>query len=141
MPEPFPIGRSAPPAAFAMVDPLRALLAPRAGDRVLEIGAGLGSLTLALRETGADVTAVEVDRHLVPLLRENVEPLGVRVRYAPLSPGALDGLRAVGGTVTRAGPAPTRGARRLAALAKALDDSPEGRAVWRKLVVLENPAP
>jgi len=49
------------------------------GDRVLEIGAGLGSLTLALRETGADVTAVEVDRHLVPLLRENVEPHGVTV--------------------------------------------------------------
>ena len=31
------------------------------GDRVVEIGAGLGSLTLALAETGAHVTAVEVD--------------------------------------------------------------------------------
>jgi 16S rRNA (adenine1518-N6/adenine1519-N6)-dimethyltransferase len=40
------------------------------GDRVVEIGAGLGSLTLALLETGADVTAIEVDTHLVPLLRE-----------------------------------------------------------------------
>ncbi|MGD9796566.1 MAG: 16S rRNA (adenine(1518)-N(6)/adenine(1519)-N(6))-dimethyltransferase RsmA [Acidimicrobiia bacterium] len=49
------------------------------GDRVVEIGAGLGSLTLALAETGAAVTAVEVDRHLVPLLREQVEPRGVRV--------------------------------------------------------------
>ena len=49
------------------------------GDRVVEIGAGLGSLTLALRETGADVTAIEVDRHLGPLLRETVEPAGVRV--------------------------------------------------------------
>jgi 16S rRNA (adenine1518-N6/adenine1519-N6)-dimethyltransferase len=46
---------------------------------VVEIGAGLGSLTLALRETGADVTAVEIDRHLAPLLRENVEPEGVTV--------------------------------------------------------------
>ena len=36
------------------------------GDHVVEIGAGLGSLTLALAETGADVTAVEVDRGLVP---------------------------------------------------------------------------
>ena len=35
------------------------------GDHVVEIGAGLGSLTLALAETGADVTAVEVDRGLV----------------------------------------------------------------------------
>jgi 16S rRNA (adenine1518-N6/adenine1519-N6)-dimethyltransferase len=49
------------------------------GDRVVEIGAGLGSLTLALAETGAAVTAVEVDRHLVPLLRETVEPAGVVV--------------------------------------------------------------
>jgi len=49
------------------------------GDRVVEIGAGLGSLTLALAETGASVTAVEIDRHLVPLLREQVEPRGVRV--------------------------------------------------------------
>lgn len=49
------------------------------GDRVLEIGAGLGSLTLALRETGADVTAIEIDHHLVPLLRDTVEPHGVTV--------------------------------------------------------------
>jgi len=38
------------------------------GDHVVEIGAGLGSLTLALAETGAEVTAVEVDRHVVPVL-------------------------------------------------------------------------
>ncbi len=50
-----------------------------AGDRVVEIGAGLGSLTLALAETGARVTAVEVDRHLVPILRETVGPAGVAV--------------------------------------------------------------
>ncbi|HTS15035.1 MAG TPA: 16S rRNA (adenine(1518)-N(6)/adenine(1519)-N(6))-dimethyltransferase RsmA [Candidatus Sulfotelmatobacter sp.] len=49
------------------------------GDDVVEIGAGLGSLTMALAETGASVTAVEVDRHLVPLLRANVEAAGVRV--------------------------------------------------------------
>ena len=42
------------------------------GDRVVEVGPGLGTLTLALVETGAEVTAVEIDRHLVPLLRENV---------------------------------------------------------------------
>jgi 16S rRNA (adenine1518-N6/adenine1519-N6)-dimethyltransferase len=46
---------------------------------VIEIGAGLGALTLALAETGADVTAVEVDRGLVPLLRTEVEPHGVHV--------------------------------------------------------------
>jgi 16S rRNA (adenine1518-N6/adenine1519-N6)-dimethyltransferase len=49
------------------------------GQPVVEIGPGLGSLTLALVETGAIVTAVELDRHIVPVLRENVEPLGVTV--------------------------------------------------------------
>jgi 16S rRNA (adenine1518-N6/adenine1519-N6)-dimethyltransferase len=49
------------------------------GDRVVEIGPGLGSLTLALAETGASVTAVELDRYLLPVLREVVEPVGVRV--------------------------------------------------------------
>jgi len=49
------------------------------GDRVVEVGAGLGSLTLALAETGAEVTAIEIDRHLLPLLSEVAEPAGVRV--------------------------------------------------------------
>lgn len=40
------------------------------GDRVLEIGAGLGSLTLALAETGAEVMAVETDPSLLPALEE-----------------------------------------------------------------------
>ena len=42
------------------------------GDHVVEIGAGLGSLTLALLETGARVTAIELDDGLVEVLRETV---------------------------------------------------------------------
>jgi 16S rRNA (adenine1518-N6/adenine1519-N6)-dimethyltransferase len=49
------------------------------GQRVVEIGAGLGSLTLALVETGASVTAVEIDPHLLPLLRANLAGRGVSV--------------------------------------------------------------
>ncbi|MBK5221930.1 MAG: 16S rRNA (adenine(1518)-N(6)/adenine(1519)-N(6))-dimethyltransferase RsmA [Acidimicrobiia bacterium] len=49
------------------------------GDRVIEIGAGLGSLTLALAETGAEVVAVEIDRYVLPVLRSLVEPKGVTV--------------------------------------------------------------
>src|SRR2546423_7165364 len=44
----------------------------KAGTRVLEIGAGLGSLTVALARTGADVLAMEVDPRLIPALREAV---------------------------------------------------------------------
>lgn len=50
------------------------------GDHVVEIGAGLGSLTLALADTGADVVAVEVDAGLVEVLRDVVAGRGnVRV--------------------------------------------------------------
>ncbi len=40
------------------------------GDNVVEVGAGFGSLTLALAATGARVTAVEFDRVLMPALEE-----------------------------------------------------------------------
>lgn len=46
---------------------------------MVEIGAGLGSLTLALADTGASVTAVEIDKYLVPVLRSVVAGRGVRV--------------------------------------------------------------
>lgn len=45
------------------------------GDHVVEIGAGLGSLTLALAETGAAVTAIEVDHGVLPILRRLTGPL------------------------------------------------------------------
>jgi len=40
------------------------------GDRVIEIGPGLGSLTLGLLDAGADVTAVEIDTRLIGPLTE-----------------------------------------------------------------------
>jgi 16S rRNA (adenine1518-N6/adenine1519-N6)-dimethyltransferase len=52
------------------------------GDRVVEVGAGLGSLSLALAATGASVLAIEIDAHLVPVLRRVVEPAGVQVLEA-----------------------------------------------------------
>ncbi|CAB4864871.1 unannotated protein [freshwater metagenome] len=43
-----------------------------ASDHVVEIGAGLGSLTVALAETGATITAIEIDHGIVPVLRSVV---------------------------------------------------------------------
>jgi 16S rRNA (adenine1518-N6/adenine1519-N6)-dimethyltransferase len=40
------------------------------GDRVVEVGPGVGSLTVALLDAGAHVRAVEVDRHVLPVLEE-----------------------------------------------------------------------
>jgi 16S rRNA (adenine1518-N6/adenine1519-N6)-dimethyltransferase len=44
-------------------------------DRVLEIGPGLGSLTLALADAAAEVRALELDRHLLPALSSVVGDL------------------------------------------------------------------
>ncbi|MDR1355098.1 MAG: 16S rRNA (adenine(1518)-N(6)/adenine(1519)-N(6))-dimethyltransferase RsmA [Propionibacteriaceae bacterium] len=55
-------------------------------DTVLEIGPGLGSLTLALLETGAAVTAVEIEPVLAELLPRTV---------AKLQPEATSRLRVV----------------------------------------------
>ena len=73
-------------------------------DRVVEIGAGLGSLTVALAAAGAEVLAVEVDRGLVRALEEVTAGLpSVRVLHAdamrldwPAELGASDGRRADG---------------------------------------------
>jgi 16S rRNA (adenine1518-N6/adenine1519-N6)-dimethyltransferase len=51
----------------------------QAGDRVVEIGPGIGSLTVALAEAGAHVVAVELDRHLVPILTDVVDGAPVEV--------------------------------------------------------------
>ncbi len=42
------------------------------GDQVVEIGPGLGSLTLGLCQARAQVVSIEVDRYLIPALREVV---------------------------------------------------------------------
>ena len=67
------------------------------GETVLEVGPGLGSLTLALRQAGAAVVAVEADPRLLPALAEVLgDDPGVRVELADalrvdlaaLAPGA-----------------------------------------------------
>jgi len=70
------------------------------GDRVVEIGAGLGSLTLALAETGAHVTAVEVDPRIVGALRTVLS--GAALSGAALSDAALSDAGAPNVTVIEA---------------------------------------
>lgn len=70
-----------------------------AGDEVLEVGPGLGSLTLGLLEAGARVTAVEIDERLAELLPRTVEAMAPG---APLTVVPGDALRvAVPGTPRR----------------------------------------
>jgi 16S rRNA (adenine1518-N6/adenine1519-N6)-dimethyltransferase len=64
-------------------------------DRVLEIGAGLGSLTTVLAEEAGQVVAIEIDKKLIPVLREVVAPYGnvtvIAGDMLELDPGALMG--------------------------------------------------
>jgi 16S rRNA (adenine1518-N6/adenine1519-N6)-dimethyltransferase len=61
-----------------------------AGTRVLEIGPGLGILTGALLESGADVTAVELDRTLVAYLHDRFADSIAAGRLRLIEGDALD---------------------------------------------------
>lgn len=55
-----------------VLDKIAAALDLDSGDKALEIGPGVGTLTAALAETGALVTAVEIDRDMIPILGETL---------------------------------------------------------------------
>lgn len=79
-----------------VLDGILAAAAPEPGDRVLEVGPGLGILTGALLDAGTAVTAVELDRGLAAFLRERFErelALGV------VGPGSAGSLRLIEGDV------------------------------------------
>lgn len=59
------------------------------GDRVLEVGPGLGSLTLGLLEAGAIVTAVEIDPRLSALLPETAARHGLGTSLTVITGDAL----------------------------------------------------
>ena len=61
----------------AVLGELAALARLGPGDTVVELGAGLGHFTRALRATGARVVAVERDRELVPVLRAELPEVEV----------------------------------------------------------------
>ena len=57
---------------YGIAREIAASIAAAPGDLVLEIGPGIGSLTQAILETGADVVAVEVDKKLPAVLAETL---------------------------------------------------------------------
>ncbi|MEW5881572.1 MAG: 16S rRNA (adenine(1518)-N(6)/adenine(1519)-N(6))-dimethyltransferase RsmA [Pseudomonadota bacterium] len=54
-------------------------IAPAPGDRIVEIGPGLGALTAPLVERAGHVTCVEIDRDLAARLRERFAPAQLTV--------------------------------------------------------------
>ena len=53
-----------------------AAIAPRVGERVVEIGPGRGALTLPLLEQLGELDVVELDRDLIPILRTIAVTIG-----------------------------------------------------------------
>ena len=77
-------------------------IAPRPGDRLVEIGPGLGALTVGLLERTEYLEAVEIDRDLVARLRRRWSPDRLHVHEADVlsfdfrALAAQDRLRLVG---------------------------------------------
>jgi SAM-dependent methyltransferase len=98
---PSPIGGASPPAALAMLEPLQALLAPRAGERFLEVGAGNGCYTFAIAAALRPGGTVDiVDGHpelLAATMRgagarhlDNIAPALGDPRYLPFEDATFD---------------------------------------------------
>jgi len=58
-----------------------AAIDPRPGERIVEIGPGRGALTLPLLERCGRLEAIEIDRDLVPLLRQRAAGRGELVLH------------------------------------------------------------
>jgi 16S rRNA (adenine1518-N6/adenine1519-N6)-dimethyltransferase len=94
------------------------------GDRVVEVGPGLGILTRGLLAAGAKLTAVELDRDLAAYIRttypevELVEADAARVHWASILPG--DGWRMVANLPYNVGTTVVMDALRLPATFKSV---------------------
>jgi len=52
---------------------------PRPGNRIVEIGPGEGALTCPLLEVHGELTAIELDRNLVPVLEDKCQNIGALI--------------------------------------------------------------
>jgi ubiquinone/menaquinone biosynthesis C-methylase UbiE len=98
---PSPIGVSDPPAAAAMLGPLRALVAPRPGERILEVGAGTGCYALHVAadvQPGGSVNILDAHPEMLSeAMRRaggrglaNMAPTLGDARYLPFADASFD---------------------------------------------------
>jgi len=84
-----------------VIDDIVAAIGPNPGQALVEIGPGLGALTLPLIERGERLTVVELDRDLAARLRRNpgldvIEADVLKVDFAALARERGQALRVVG---------------------------------------------
>ena len=88
----------------AVIDRIVAAIAPRPGDRRVEIGPGLGALTAPLMERLGHLDVVEIDRDLIARLSRRFPPERLTIHegdvlkfdFASLAESSSAGLRVVG---------------------------------------------
>ena len=66
----------------SMIAKIVRLAGIREGDRVIEVGPGLGALSVGLVRAGAELTVVELDQYLIPALEETLAGAPVDIRVA-----------------------------------------------------------
>ena len=76
---------------------IAAAAALKPGDSVVEIGAGAGTLTKILAQSGAKVLAIEIDPSLLPVLNENLDGYDVTIIRGDVLKLDLDKLTAENG--------------------------------------------
>ena len=84
-----------------VIDAIVAAIDPRPAEELVEIGPGLGALTLPLLEHSKHLTVVELDRDLAARLRRNpaldvIESDALKLDFAALAAGRAHKLRLVG---------------------------------------------
>ena len=90
-----------------VIDRILQAVAPRPGDTLVEIGPGLGAITLPLLERTGSLIAVELDRDVIPLLQEAARGKGnLRVIQADALETDLHALAPAGGKLRLVGNLP-----------------------------------
>jgi 16S rRNA (adenine1518-N6/adenine1519-N6)-dimethyltransferase len=84
-----------------VIDDIVAAIGPKPGQALVEIGPGLGALTLPLLERSQRLTVIELDRDLAARLRHNpalevIEADVLKVDFAALAQASGQQLRVVG---------------------------------------------
>ena len=80
-----------------IIDRILRALNPEPGDKLIEIGPGQGALTLPLLKVCQRLTAIELDRDLVPILQRAAGPIGeLEIINADILEFELEALPATG---------------------------------------------
>jgi 16S rRNA (adenine1518-N6/adenine1519-N6)-dimethyltransferase len=91
----------------AVIGRIVAAIRPAPGDRLVEIGPGLGALTRPLLEAASELDAIELDRDLLELLRVDCAGLGtLRIHHADALAFDFAELRGAGPPLRVAGNLP-----------------------------------